>query len=697
MKKVKWLLSLLLAVVMLLSACATQGGTANKEEKLKPGILLCGEGHSDQRCIDRELELWDEFYSKGARHLFLEDSYASSKLLNDWMKAEDDEIFDALFENSKGTQGYSQVMSDFFHNIKENYPETIFHGIDIEHQYKTTGEMYLEKLRNEGKEDSEEYKLCSENIEQAVEAYKISDISEFFAYREKYMISNFEREYEPLKDEFIMGIFGSAHTDPENLDDMQSGPTLAKKLKDTYGDLVQTEEMIWRDPIRVDKITIDGKEYDASYFGFDDEREWGDDCESWEIWRIEDAYDDFKNYRTNEDYAQYYYFPEKIELGRVYMFRVKYYGGTSYEYFYRSDADYMYYGTRCVVGFDVNSVEINTGEDESAEEISPEDLPERILLCGEKHSDDTSINKELELWKELYANGARHLFIEVSYAKAALFNIWMQEETDTILDQLWRDASGTPGNGQNSYDFFKAIKEKCPETIFHGTDVGHFYDTTGKRYLEILKSEGKEDSEEYRLAESNNEQGKLYYNMLAGKEYDPKADWYREQSMVENFVRECKGLRGEVIMGIYGRDHVYIGKAWYGADKSMATLLKERYGERLEIKDVAMRSYERIDKLVVAGKEYEAYYYGSVDISAWAPEYKYREFWMLKDAYNDFKNAELTGMVLPYNNYPMEIELYQVYVVKYTMADGTTRTTYNISNGNYYEGKLTTEEIKVGE
>ena len=52
MKKVKRLIILLLAVVIVLSACSMPAGMASKEEKLKPGILLCGEMHSDDISID---------------------------------------------------------------------------------------------------------------------------------------------------------------------------------------------------------------------------------------------------------------------------------------------------------------------------------------------------------------------------------------------------------------------------------------------------------------------------------------------------------------------------------------------------------------------------------------------------------------------------------------------------------------------
>ena len=47
--------------------------------------------------------------------------------------------------------------------------------------------------------------------------------------------------------------------------------------------------------------------------------------------------------------------------------------------------------------------------------------------------------------------------------------------------------------------FYRTIKEQCPETVFHGTDVGHQYDSTGARYQDYLEERGLADTEDYRL------------------------------------------------------------------------------------------------------------------------------------------------------------------------------------------------------
>ena len=99
----------------------------------------------------------------------------------------------------------------------------------------------------------------------------------------------------------------------------------------------------------------------------------------------------------------------------------------------------------------------------------------------------------------------------------------------------------------------------------------------------------------------------------------------------------------------------------------------------------------------VEGKEYEASYFGKTDLSVIFPDFQYREFWRLENAYDDFKSRSTTGNVLPYNNYPMEIEEGQVFVIQYTKKDGTVIREYHRSDGNTWQGAPATEEFKIQE
>ena len=72
-----------------------------------------------------------------------------------------------------------------------------------------------------------------------------------------------------------------------------------------------------------------------------------------------------------------------------------------------------------------------------------------------------------------------------------------------------RIGPGLRGTPQNKA-FYQSIKALCPETVFHGTDVGHQSETTGARYLEYLREQDLEDSEPYRLTLRCIEQGQVF-------------------------------------------------------------------------------------------------------------------------------------------------------------------------------------------
>ena len=318
----------------------------------------------------------------------------------------------------------------------------------------------------------------------------------------------------------------------------------------------------------------------------------------------------------------------------------------------------------------------------------------QIFLYGEEHASKEILEKEFELWNTYYSdNGMRNLFVELPYYSAEFLNLWMQSDSDDILDQLYQDWDGTAMHSQDTIDFYKQIKRECPETIFHGTDVGHQYNTTGERYLAYLRENGQDDSSEhYQLAQENIQQGQYYYQHSDGA--------YRENKMVEKFIREFDSLNGEDVMGIYGTAHIRIDAMDYATNTvpCMANQLNEQYGNALHTKDLTLvDGAYRVDTLQIKGKEYTASYFGKMDLSAIFPDYQYREFWRLENAYNDFKDCPTTGNVLPYNNYPMEIEKGQVFVIEYTKADGSVIREYHRADGNTWQGSLVTEEFSIEE
>jgi len=173
-----------------------------------------------------------------------------------------------------------------------------------------------------------------------------------------------------------------------------------------------------------------------------------------------------------------------------------------------------------------------------------------ITLYGETHGSGAFYKKELEEWQRFYKSGCRHLFVELPYYTAGYLNMWMKADNDDIINQIFEDIRGTQSDTPEYLEFFGSIKSECPETVFHGTDVGHQYDTTGARYLADLAAMGLEDSLEYKRAKYCVDMGSAYRSMD-----DADAAAYRERMMVRNFLDAYWELDCGKVMGIYGSYH----------------------------------------------------------------------------------------------------------------------------------------------
>lgn len=110
--------------------------------------------------------------------------------------------------------------------------------------------------------------------------------------------------------------------------------------------------------------------------------------------------------------------------------------------------------------------------------------------------------------------------------------------------------------------------------------------------------------------------------------------------------------------------------------------------------DVKKLTVPKEEKMTIAGKEYSAFYLGERDLSAWSEYYSRREFRLVENAYNDFKNKTKIKSMLPYNNYPYaNIKQGQVFAVDYFKKDGTSERKYYIADGSMYLGMNATIEF----
>ncbi|MPM38897.1 hypothetical protein SDC9_85528 [bioreactor metagenome] len=317
----------------------------------------------------------------------------------------------------------------------------------------------------------------------------------------------------------------------------------------------------------------------------------------------------------------------------------------------------------------------------------------QLYLYGEAHGVEKIMNRELELWCQYYdKEQMRHLFIELPYFTAEFLNLWMQADNDDILTAVFEDWDGTAAYTPQTKEFYQNIKDRCPETIFYGTDVGHQYDTTGERFLAYLEGRGLKDSEQYLLAREAVEQGRYYF-----ERQDPV---YRENKMTENFVRAFDQLADAPVMGIYGSAHTGLDAMDFstGSIPCMANQLRAIYGDAVHSEDLSWLTKdiapERTEMITVGAADYTASYFGAQAVP-WLEGYTYREFWRLEQAYDNFKDRPKTGDVLPYDNYPMLLDAGQVFIVDYTKTDGSRIRLFYRSDGSTWNGRPTTEEFTL--
>ena len=310
----------------------------------------------------------------------------------------------------------------------------------------------------------------------------------------------------------------------------------------------------------------------------------------------------------------------------------------------------------------------------------------QIYLYGVTHEDKITFNREFEVWKDHYQNdNMRHLFNGFPYFSTEYLNEWMHSNDDEILDVLFKHLK------EDDYDdmteFYKKIKSECPDTVFHG--IGVNYSTIGEKYLKHLEDTMMAGLENYKLSQEAIEQGKTFYS-------NGNYDWaYRETTMAENFIREFDKLNGESVMGIFGVDLANIDAvdSHTHSIQSMAGQLKTVYGDAVHSEDIRNTKPIRSDIITVGKKEYEASYFGKVDLGD--DPYISMEFWRLEDAYNDFRYNRKTDLKIGDNYYPMQIEEGQVFIIDWNKVDGTVERTYYLYDGFVWNGMKFTKEFTV--
>ena len=93
------------------------------------------------------------------------------------------------------------------------------------------------------------------------------------------------------------------------------------------------------------KISVGGKDYTATHFGEQDLTPFDIGFIKREFWRLENAYDDFKNNALTGDKLPYHNYPAGIETGQVFVIDYTEIDGTVSRKYYRSDGTVWHDGS----------------------------------------------------------------------------------------------------------------------------------------------------------------------------------------------------------------------------------------------------------------------------------------------------------------------------------------------------------------
>jgi hypothetical protein len=236
MKKIIGVISFIFFTLINLFA----GELNNYADLVQYQIILIGESHGIAKSYDIEFEIFEYLYrTQNVRDLFIETGYCSTQLLNRYIKTGKSMYLNTVFSNLQGTSNCNIEYYNFFIKIRERCPETILYGVDVEHQWSSSGIKYLMLLLSEHERiegipywsmpgtfddfikyyDNNQEKYLSlgndlgyfvrgiESVKQGIKYTTDGEENSRTKYREETMVLNFEFEYSKLENRKILGIF----------------------------------------------------------------------------------------------------------------------------------------------------------------------------------------------------------------------------------------------------------------------------------------------------------------------------------------------------------------------------------------------------------------------------------------------------------------------------------------------------------
>ena len=317
-----------------------------------------------------------------------------------------------------------------------------------------------------------------------------------------------------------------------------------------------------------------------------------------------------------------------------------------------------------------------------------------LYLYGEIHGSEVINYTEFELWNNFYKTGLRHLFMELPYFYTGFINRWMKMKDDQILDELF--IGDVVGDSEYDRNFFKQIKELCPETVFHGTDIGHKFDTLGTAYLKSLSPY----SNEYKITSENISQAKEYYDFIQeSKNGDYSAGSHiREKYMAKNFIRELESVNSCDIVGIYGEAHLFSDSAdTFGIEQNMLSMIEKYYANGINIEKTLVRDIitpiKKI-KSIIFGKEYDISFFGGL-YTPWDENADYITFSKIENAFSHFKNLSKKDNIIPASMYPVTVLKNDVFIIESFKNRKSVMKQLFICDDNSKDCGLLTTELDI--
>lgn len=429
--------------------------------------------------------------------------------------------------------------------------------------------------------------------------------------------------------------------------------------------------------IRTDKITVNGKEYDASYFGEKDFSNFdGDDIKA-DFWQLKDAYEDFKSSKDIQPTSQVRtVYPMNVELDQVFIVDTTKKDGSVERKYYLSDGS-MYENTlvtreyRVSISTRTDKITVN-GKEYEASYFGERDVSQWT-------SNDYPYTKE-DFWRleNAYDDFKNNKDVQPTSQVRNMFLM------NTTLDEVYIvDCTRTDGSVERKYFLSDG-------SMYENTSVSREYRvgptpvirvdkmTVGGKEYDASYFGGFQGGEMWRLENAYADFKDKYktgdclpydhYPMTIDEEQVYVAQFKKEDGTVESYYSVSEGF------------------IWKGMPSTLQVLLEPKPPERVE-------------KWSVGGKEYEASYLRSMNIPDWDFEkelwgevYESFELWRLENAYADFKDSKKTGDAVPHEclpvHFPMKLEKgqEQVFALNYTKKDGgSVERKYYLSDGTVWK------------